>query len=310
MNAVAFRVARSIAPEIGRSLAASPDRFPVWGVVTIVAVMAALSIAGTQAGLSGSAATSLLCLALLAFGLPHGSLDIAVMRRSAALGGRQVGATILLYVGLAAATYAIWCFAPRLALAGFLVIASVHFAEDWAEELSPFFAIGTSVALLTTPALLHHQMIADIFVALTGQQGAAVMADVSLLIAPVALIATVIGIGLMISCGHAMRALETGAVVGGMLLLPPIAGFAIFFCLSHSPKHLGAARAVVKGQDGQAVVFTGAAMGIAALVYAARGAVMIEDRAIFASFVTLSILTVPHMIVPHIVDRQRARAVR
>jgi beta-carotene 15,15'-dioxygenase len=300
---MALRVAQSNAPEIGRSLAASPGHFPVSAVASIVGLIAALWLGGTHADLSGNATTSLLCLSLLVFGLPHGSLDIAVMRRSAAMGGRQVGATILLYLGLATAMYAIWCFAPQMALAGFLVIAIVHFADDWADELPPFFAIGTAVALLTTPALLHHQAIADIFVSLTGQRGASVVADLSLLVAPVALIATVTGIGLMVRNGEAIRALETSAVVGGMLLLPPIMGFAIFFCLSHSPKHFAAARAEVKGRDAEAVVFTFAAIGIAVSIYAARAAVVIADGAIFASFVTLSILTVPHMIVPRIVKR-------
>jgi Brp/Blh family beta-carotene 15,15'-monooxygenase len=300
---MALRVAKSNAPEIGRSLAVSPGRFPVSAVASIVGLIAALLLGSTHTDLSGNVTTRLLCLSLLMFGLPHGSLDIAIIRRSAALGAWQVGATILLYLGLATAMYAIWCFAAVLALAGFLVIASVHFADDWADELPPFFAIGTAVALLTTPTLLHHQAIADIFVSLTGQGRASVIADLSLLVAPVALIAAVTGIALMVRNDEAVRALETSAVVGGMLLLPPIAGFALFFCLSHSPKHFAAARAEVKGRDAEAVLFTCAAIGIAAFIYAARAAVVIEDGAIFASFVTLSILTVPHMIVPRIVKR-------
>jgi len=305
---LALRIASSNAPEIGRSFAASPDRFSKAAMASIVAVIAALWLGGAHPDLFGNGATSLLCLALLVFGLPHGSLDIAVMRRSAEMGRRRVGATILLYLGLAGAMYAIWCVAPLLALAGFLVIASVHFADDWADELPPFFAIGTAVALLTAPALLYHQAIADIFVSLTGQQGATMIADLSILVAPVTLIAAVVGVGLMVLNGHAMRALETGAVVGGMLLLPPIVGFAIFFCLSHSPKHFAAARAEVKGRDTEALLFTCAAICIAAFVYASRSGMVtenssIEDGAIYASFVTLSILTVPHMVVPRLLNR-------
>lgn len=275
-----------------------------------MAVTAALWIVGTHADLSGPVATGLLCLALLVFGLPHGSLDIAVMRRCATMGRRQVGVTIALYLGLAAATYVVWCVAPVLALASFLVIASIHFADDWADELPPFFAIGTAVALLAAPAVRHRHAISDIFVSLTGQSGAVTIANLLVLVAPVALVASVTGIGLMVSDGRAVRALETGAVLGGMLLLPPIAAFAIFFCLSHSPKHLAAARAEVRGRDAEALVVTCAAMAIAALVYAARSGMAIEDGAICASFVTLSILTVPHMIVPHIVNRQRTGAAR
>jgi beta-carotene 15,15'-dioxygenase len=303
---MALRVAHTDAPEIGRSLAASPDRFSVWGVASIVAVIVALWLGERQPSTLGSDATTPLCLALLVFGLPHGSLDIAAIRHSARLGRSQVVATVLLYLGLAAAMYAVWCFAPVLALAGFLAIASVHFADDWADSLPPFFAIGTAVALLTAPALLYHQAIADLYYSLTSQQEATTIADLSVLLAPVALIAAVTGIGLMFRDGQAMRALETGAAIGGMVLLPPIIGFAIFFCLSHSPKHFAAARAEVRSRDAEALVFTCAAMVIAALVYASHGAVAMTDKAIFASFVTLSILTVPHMIVPRVLNRQRA----
>jgi len=271
-------------------------------MASIVAVVAALWLGGARPDLFGNGATSLLCLALLVFGLPHGSLDIAVMRRSAEMGRRQLGATILLYLGLAAAMYAVWCVAPVLALAGFLVIAVVHFADDWAQELPPFFAIGTATALLTAPALYHHQAIAEIFVSLTGDQRATAIADLCLLVAPVAIIATVIGVGLMVRNGQAIRALETGGAIGGMLLLPPVVGFAIFFCLMHSPTHFAAARAEVKGRDTETLLFTCAAIGIATCVYALRSGVVIEEKAIFASFVTLSILTVPHMVVPRIIN--------
>ncbi len=300
---MALRVAQSNAPGIGRSLAASPGRFSLGALATCVAVLAALWLAGMHVDLSGAGTTGLLCLALLVFGLPHGSLDIAVMRRSAAMGRRQVGLTVVLYLGLAVTMYVVWCVAPVVALASFLVIASVHFADDWADEVPPFFAIGTAVAVLAAPAMRHHQAITDIFMSLTGRPGAATIADLLVLIAPVALIASVTGIGLMVSKGRAVRAFETGAVLGGMLMLPPIAGFAIFFCLSHSPKHLAAARAEVRGRDAEGLAFTCIASVIAALIYAARGVVALDDGAIFATFVTLSILTVPHMIVPRIVKR-------
>jgi beta-carotene 15,15'-dioxygenase len=304
---MALRVAHTDAPEIGRSLAASPDRFSVWGVASIVAVIVALWLGERQPSTLGSDATTPLCLALLVFGLPHGSLDIAAIRHSARLGRSQVVATVLLYLGLAAAMYIMWHFAPVLALASFFAIASVHFAEDWADRLPPFFAVGTAVAVLTAPALLHHQPVADIFVLLTGQQGAMTIADLSALVAPVALIATVTGIGLMIRDGLAMRALETGAAIGGMVLLPPIMGFAIFFCLVHSPKHFAAVRAEVSGAvhapDREAVLLTCAALGIAALIYATQGTIKVETKAIVACFVTLSVLTVPHMLVPHFVKK-------
>lgn len=303
-----LRVALPNASEIGRSFAAPPDRFSLRGIAGICTAIAVLWLNGSGAALDGSGTTSLLCLGLLVFGLPHGSLDLALIRRRAQLGSWQVVTTVFVYLGFAAATYAMWKIAPVWALAGFLVIASVHFAEDWADRLPIFFSIGIAVALLTVPALLHYRAIAGIFVQLTGQGSATILADIAVLLAPVALVATGVGLQLMIRDGHSVRALETGTVIVGMMLLPPIVGFAIFFCLVHSPRHFAAARAELGGRDGEAALVTCAALGIAALIYTTRGAVQLEDGAIFASFVTLSVLTVPHMIVPRIMNRQQGRA--
>jgi len=303
---MALRVAKSKAPEIGRSQSASPDRFPVWGVATIAATVGAIVLIAPLTASLASSATTLLCLSLLIFGLPHGSLDIAMLRRSATLGARHVALIVTLYLGLAAITYALWVYASVAALASFLLIATVHFAEDWSDDLPPFFAVGAAVALLASPALLHSQAIAEIFVSLTGESSAVTIADLSILIAPVALIATGSAVWLMLREGKTARALETIAVVGGMVLLPPVIGFAIFFCLSHSPKHLSAARRTLRGHDREALMLTCAAMGIAAALCALRPSGGVADTAIFAAFVTLSVLTVPHMIVPHIVKRWRA----
>lgn len=273
-------------------------------MVSMAMEIAALGLDGLPNDLFGNRATSLFCMAMLVFGLPHGSLDIAVIRRSGAIGERQVVAIVLLYLGLAAVTYSIWLFAPVVALSGFLIIASIHFADDWADTLPPFFAMGIAAALLTASGLLHHQAVAAIFVSLTGQQGATLLADLSVLVAPVALITTATAMGIMFSNGRTRQAVETGAVIIGMILLPPVVGFSIFFCLSHSPRHFIAARAQSVGKDAEAMLLTSAAIGIAALVYTSRSAMVLEDKTIFASFVTLSVLTVPHMLVPNIVNRR------
>ena len=135
-----LRVALPNASEIGRSFAASPDRFSMWGVAAISATLVAVWLIGPGIDLAGSSLTNLLCLALLLFGLPHGSLDIALIRRRARLGPWQVVTTVSVYLGFAAATYAIWKIAPVWALAGFLVVAIFHFAEDWADRLPAFFS--------------------------------------------------------------------------------------------------------------------------------------------------------------------------
>ena len=77
--------------------------------------------------LSGGMATALACLALLIFGLPHGTLDLEIIRKR--LMGPWTGMVTLalMYLGLAAGMYGLWRVEPVLALAAFIAIAVVHF---------------------------------------------------------------------------------------------------------------------------------------------------------------------------------------
>lgn len=308
MTPLALRVAQSNASKIGRNLAVPPDQLSGWGAAAIASSWVAMVCIGNQTGGLDGSATSLLCLALLIFGLPHGSLDIALVRRSLQLSRRQVAAIVMLYLILAGATYSLWSAAPGLALATFLAIACIHFAEDWQADLPPFFAVGTAVALIAAPALLQRRHVADIFGSLTGQADATLTADLLILIAPVALITAGVGVMLMFRSGRPMRALETTAVLCGMVFLPPVLGFAIFFCLAHSPRHLASARAEVRGCDLEVLLLSGVAIAIAALVYQSRAGSIMEDKAAFAAFVTLSTLTVPHMLMPKVVHGWSTRA--
>lgn len=307
---MALRVAQSNAPEIGRGFAASPDRFSVRqaGLAAVLGIALCVDIGGYPLG--GPTATTIACLALLLFGLPHGSLDIALLGNAARAGVRRTVAVILLYLGCAAAMYLAWRIAPALALGVFLVLACIHFAEDWRDTLPSFFAVGTAVAMLTAPVFLHRAEVGDIYIRLTGVPASAIWMEVGILVAPVALTAAFVGIGLL-DCRT--KAVETAMSLLGMALLPPIIGFALFFCLSHSPTHLAA---TLKSLDGgsrkrralEIAVVTLAALGISALIFGHRAAASAGEAAIVASFVTLSILTVPHMLMPHLVsvfDRQR-----
>lgn len=253
-------------------------------------------------GLESNWATSLGCLAILLLGLPHGSLDLAVMRKRTGVNEQQIAAIIMIYLGFAGSMALVWHIAPVGALAVFLAIACVHFAEDWLPDQLPFFAIGTATAVLTAPALLHYRQLSDIFVKLTGNATASMLADFTLLVAPVALITAIVGITLACRQGRSIAAIESATILCSMVLLPPVIGFAVFFCLAHSPRHFAAAKAELsfgsRRLNCEIGLLTFAAMGIAALIYIFRNSGLQGDGVIAASFVTLSILTVPHMIVP------------
>lgn len=90
-----------------------------------------------------------------------------------------------------------------------------------------------------------------------------------------------------------------------MLLLPPVPGFALFFCLIHSPmqfrQHAGFLGLRGLQQWGGIVVpLSLAGLGIATAVSIENGDASIPANLFATSFMTPSILTVPHMLIPRI----------
>jgi Brp/Blh family beta-carotene 15,15'-monooxygenase len=258
--------------------------------------------------LSGGGATSLACLSLLVFGLPHGTLDLELIR--ARLSGPWTGMVTLtaLYLGLAAAMYGLWRVEPILALGAFVAIAVVHFSEDWEGSGSRLLGAGLALALLAAPTLLHRPELDVIFVGLTNRTAAVAISDGLLLVAPVALAVGLTAIAALWQRGHHDQAVGGLLALIGMILLPPIVGFALYFCLSHSPRHFRESLSTLRWSGfarwGWVVVpLTLAAGVIASLVFGLEVRAGPSDRIMAASFMTLSILTVPHMMVPILIDR-------
>lgn len=260
--------------------------------------------------LGGADATLAACAAILLVGLPHGALDLEIIKGDRGTGPAGMVAVLMLYLGLAAAMMAIWSSAPVAALAIFIVVAVVHFAEDWRELRSAFLAQGMAIALLTAPALLHLTELERLFVALSGQSEAALVANIMLLLAPVSIAVASVSLWTLWHGGSRDQAAVGVLTLAGMIVLPPVIGFALFFCLYHSPHHFALATARV-GAGSRArwvVLFVSlAALGIAVALFASEMRGGVTAQAVAASFMTLSLLTVPHMIVPAIASAIAAR---
>lgn len=254
--------------------------------------------------------TAILSCALLIAGLPHGSFDLALLRRAGAAGsGIQSTVTLVaLYVACAAAMYLVWRIAPALALAAFLAMAIAHFAEDWEDCGSSFVATGIAAGIVSAPSVLHGESLRGLFVALTGDSDAAVLADMLLLIAPASIAIAVLGIGLLWQASRGRLAVSAGCGLVAMLLLPPVWGFALFFCLVHSPlqfrSHADALGLRGFGQwRGIVVPISLGGLGVAVAIFVLNGGGLIAAGVFASSFMTLSVLTVPHMLVPMIAGR-------
>ncbi len=271
------------------------------------ATVALLVAAAAGLPLSGPTALVAACAAILVFGLPHGALDIELIRLH---GTRDhgVAAILAVYLGIAAVMTIAWLIAPVAALSGFIVIAVIHFAEDWEAVASRFLATGMAVALIAAPATLHRGEVAAIFVALTRAPAAARLADGLLLVAPVALAIAAVGILAMIAAHRFMGAAVATVSLIALLALPPVTGFAVFFCLFHSPRHfVGALVAARRWRISRwlpvVVPVTCAAFAIVTGVYLIRGGLALPERLTAATFMALSILTVPHMLAPALLNR-------
>ncbi len=268
-----------------------------------LAIATALCLVGLAAGvpLDTTKATVIACGAILVIGLPHGTLDLDLFRQ--AQPGVSRSLILLLYLGLAAAMAATWLTSPVFALALFYGLAVVHFAEDWSRTGSAFLAHAVALALLALPALTHPIALTGLFAAIAGTGASAIIVDLLRSVAPVATMVALAAIGLLWSVGARADALGGSLALVSMAMLPPVIGFALFFCLFHSPLHLhsglAALSAHAKGQRGATVLLlTLAAIGIANVAFAFGAASPLSERAVAASFTTWSILTLPHMAVP------------
>ena len=285
----------------GSSMRARPGPFSFqYGGLTAVAVGILLVGVATPA-LSGGGATGVACLLLLVFGLPHGALDIATIRRTAPNAQQLVVGT---YLAAAAAMFVVWWATALAGLAIFYTVSIIHFADDWENDHEPFFGNAIALAFLSAPTILHGGDLQGLFVALTNDHRAALLADILELVAPVAIAVTLVGLATMQS---PQRSIECFCGLVAMLILPPVIGFAVFFCLFHSPRHFREGWAalgpnVASGTTVRVAAMTLAGFGIAAIIYAVSGQLRLPTGVFAASMMTLSVLTVPHMLLQRIVE--------
>lgn len=272
-------------------------------------VFTGLAIALHLADLLPQTATAIAVLSatLMVVGMPHGSFDIALLQRGAvdntAIPSRSV--LIGLYLACALAMYLLWQIAPAWGLGIFLLMAAVHFSEDWQSCESPFIATGMALAVLSAPALLHSESLTGLFAVLSNDTAARLLVDLMMLIAPTMVGLAIVGAGMLWHAGERKRALSAVCGLAAMLVLPPVHGFALFFCLVHSPiqfaDHSHALGLRGFGQwSGTVIPLTLGGLAVAVAVFLANRSAVVTDDIFASSFVALSVLTAPHMLVPMI----------
>ena len=245
--------------------------------------------------------------AVTVIGLPHGAMDAAV---ALALGyGSHAGRMamfVLLYLILAAAVIGFWILAPVTALLLFLLISLAHFGLGDTEEthiwtkLVQMMAHG-SIVTVAIP-FWHRDEVTVLFQALSGDHGV-----IWPVINGAAILAVLAGLAyavMAVGNKHLRKGLAEYVVLNVLVaVLPPLAGFAIYFTAIHTPRHLFRITAALRDRLpsfnvwGMTASFTIATWAMAGLAFwALAGRIGADTATLQIVFIGLAALTVPHMI--------------
>ena len=270
---------------------------------------------------------ALFSLAAVVFiGLPHGAMDGAVAMVSGY--GKTRGQLIkfaIQYTLIAALVVLVWVLIPVFSLTMFMLYSLVHFGlgdaspkkpappqKDQDPKQKPLFNIDTprivqiichgGLVVVVIP-IAHLTEVQPIFKVLTG--GLELAAFWSLLLAMVIIfaIASVIYTLIAVFQPHYRRRwIEFAGLAGLLVLLPPLTGFALYFCCVHTPRHMTRVISAVKTilPDARILpltlgftIVTWLAMAIAVVLL--RAHISFDAAMVQVIFIGLAALTVPHM---------------
>ena len=269
--------------------------------------------------------------AVMLIGLPHGAFDGAI---AFCLGfGRSTGKIIgflFMYLLLAGLSALVWSVSPVFALAAFLGLTIVHFGTGDTEHL---FQPGPRLAqrgLKACQILVHGGMVtillpvfhtaevSELFIILAGPN-AVLIIDALRPALMIWLAATCIyaSVGL-VSQRYGAAAGELAALAMLVWLLPPLAGFAVYFCVVHSRRHFASiwkamqlyiSRRFILISGG---ILTAASWAMGAGLYVSQttsGSFSADEAFIRTVFILLAALTVPHMLLVDTMYRPTLRKI-
>jgi Brp/Blh family beta-carotene 15,15'-monooxygenase len=276
--------------------------------LAVVYLIAAL-VAGVPLG--GPIATLIATVVFIGGGMPHGAYDISLLARATRLGRRGLALAVGGYVGIAVAMAVMWIISPLVALVLFITAASVHFGEDWAMLDEPLLKVAAGTAIIAAPAIGHPADVARLFVAMVGDPSGEIVAKVLIAVAPVALLVTIVGIVDAWRGGAREWAAATGAAILGLMIAPPVVGFALFFVFLHSPRHLADARITLGKVSHRWWLATGAILSLTAIggwaVFATSLAQRLPDDLTAQAFQLLATVAVPHLVLSKWIERRLTR---
>jgi Brp/Blh family beta-carotene 15,15'-monooxygenase len=251
-------------------------------------------------------------LLVVALGMPHGALDSVFAQRLFAIATLRGWAVFsLLYISLALGVAGLWWWAPTAFLVVFLAMSAVHFAADLGTGVHPATRVAYGGAIIVLPALLHAAELSRLLGWIAGAGSAATVVPV-LQWAAVPWLVVALALAVYELRHSAASALEFAALVAVAALTPPLAAFAMYFCVMHSPRHLLRTLAPLAVAARQRAIALALWPTVATLVLLGLGAyvfrqVPVSPLVMQLVFVSLAALTLPHML---LLDRASRRGLQ
>ena len=259
-------------------------------------------------------------VAVMLIGVPHGGLDGAIARRA---GWSKTFFEWLIfhssYLLLAIIVAIIWWYLPGVSLTIFLILSAIHFGTsdikivDYPWKRSNVLPLISHCGLIVIgiPGL-HPSDVQPIFTILAGEDTADLLVSTSKsLLVPWLL---TLLIYLCYSYFH-NKWVPTAWIAAGVFMstyiLDPLISFALYFCLIHSPIHTFLVWTGIKPQERlrssvEAAMYTLIAWlsGIfLVLFFLSKPNLNLEPILIKVTFIGLAALTVPHMILIDLLDK-------
>ncbi len=244
-------------------------------------------------------------------GLPHGAIDPAIARQA----GWWEGAFGLLifslgYLALSVMVVAVWLIVPELFFVPMLIFSAWHFSEDWLDYFDRLACLAISSSVITLPALFYPEELLAIFAVLTPATG-------QIIVDSMRLVSVVSTLAVCALCLRAQRPnivvlLELAVLFFSAFALPPIAHFTVYFCVLHSPIHLGRSlkKLGITKTLVYAVPFTVLSFVFGIILFISLPDIDVSSRFIQVIFVGLLALTVPHMLLIGLLNQQQERTVQ
>ena len=248
--------------------------------------------------------------------LPHGAMDGALAVHFGWMGRPAKAAVFLLaYVGLAALVVAAWAVAPVLSFIAFLAISTFHFGRGDATSSVVGRGAVESIArggvVIGGISQFHRTEANDVFLTIVGADttGVWIFLDALVIVAAACIVETLL-------FKQQKERTAFGLEIGGLSLLfmavPPLVGFAVYFCFVHSFRHFSSMRSVLQSTVSNlriiqtTVVFSLLTWAFGLVVLAQQSATIgVEPALLKVVFIGLAALTVPHMLLVDGVLNQR-----